>query len=153
MPKQDPLRLVTYCGLYCGLCAQHSRIPQQAAQLQKSLHEEGFDDFYQYVPEMKNTFPPFWWFLQELTTFDCTCRKGEGGPPDCRIRACARKKKVTVCPMCKKYPCEPIEKLAEHYPTIIQDGRRMQKIGVERWIKEQKERGKRGFVYADIRYK
>lgn len=102
---------------------------------------------------MKDKFPPFWQFLQELATFDCTIRKGEGGPPDCKIRACARKKKVTVCPVYKRHPCKLIEKLAEHYPTIIQDGRRMQKIGVERWIKEQEDRGKKGFVYADIRYK
>jgi hypothetical protein len=26
------------------------------------------------VPEMEETFPPFWQFLQELATFDCTCR-------------------------------------------------------------------------------
>ncbi|MEM3700357.1 MAG: hypothetical protein QXL57_05775 [Candidatus Bathyarchaeia archaeon] len=49
MSNQKLLHHVTYCGLYCKLCAQQSRIPKQASQLKQSLHEEGFDDFYQYV--------------------------------------------------------------------------------------------------------
>jgi hypothetical protein len=152
MSKQDTLRSVTYCGLYCGLCAQRNRIPQQASQLQQTLHEEGFDDFYQYVPEMKEIFPPFWQFLQNLAKLDCTCRTGKGGPPDCKIRNCAKQRKITVCPECKEYPCQHIQALAEHYPTLIQDGRRLQKIGIEKWIIEQERRAKRGFAYADIRY-
>jgi len=150
MPNQDSLRLVTYCGLYCGLCAQRSRIPQQARRLQQTLHEEGFDDFYQYVPEMKEAFPPFWQFLQNLATLDCTCRTG-GGPPDCKIRNCAKQKSIEVCTQCKEYPCTLIQALAEHYPTLIQDGKRLQKIGLEKWVKEQEERARRGVVYADIR--
>lgn len=153
MTDKDKLRYVTYCGLYCSLCAQRSRIPQQARQLQESLHEEGFADFYQYMPEMKEAFPPFWHFLQTLAKFDCSCRTGMGGPPDCKIRSCAKQKEITVCPQCEKYPCTLIEALAEHYPTLIQDGKRLQKIGLERWIEEQEERAKRGFVYADIRYR
>jgi hypothetical protein len=152
MSNEDSLRLVTYCGLYCGLCAQRSRIPRQAMQLQQTLHEEGFDDFYQYVPEMKETFPPFWQFLQNLAKFDCTCRTGKGGPPDCKIRNCAKQKNIIVCPQCKEYPCPHIRALAEHYPTLIQDGRHLQKVGIEKWIIEQEQRVKRGFAYADIRY-
>ena len=150
MPNQNLLRHVAYCGLYCGLCAQRNRIPKQARQLQKSLHEEGFDDFYQYVPEMKEIFPPFWRFLQELAKFDCTCRTG-GGPPDCKIRQCAKQKSTELCTQCKEYPCKLIQALAEHYPIIIQDGKRLQKIGLPKWVKEQEKRAKRGVVYVDIR--
>jgi hypothetical protein len=80
MSNHDSVRLVAYCGLYCGLCAQRSRIPQQPRQLQEALHEEGYNDWYKYVPEMKDAFPPFWQFLQNLITSDCTCRISEGGP-------------------------------------------------------------------------
>jgi hypothetical protein len=152
LDKETSLDLVTYCGLYCGLCAQRGRIPKQASQLQQSLHNEGFDDFYQYVPEMKDKFPVFWRFLGNLSTFDCRCRNGSGGPPDCKIRECARRKGTAVCPKCDKYPCEHIESLAEHYPTLIQDGKRLQKVGLKEWIAEQERRVKRGFVYADVRY-
>jgi hypothetical protein len=53
MPNQNSLRLVTYCGLYCGLCAQRTGVPQQALQLQQTLHEEGFDDFYRSIDPMR----------------------------------------------------------------------------------------------------
>jgi hypothetical protein len=152
MSNQDLLRLVTYCGLYCGLCAQRSRISQQARQLQQTLHEEGFDDFFQYVPEMREIFPTFWEFLQKLATFDCACRTGKGGPPDCKIRSCAKQRNIMVCPQCKEYPRQHIQALAEHYPTLIQDGKRVQKLGIKKWIVEQEKRAKRGFAYADIRY-
>ncbi|NWF87325.1 DUF3795 domain-containing protein [Candidatus Bathyarchaeota archaeon] len=151
MTNQNLLRHVAHCGLYCGLCAQRSCIPQQASQLQKSLHEEGFDDFYQYVPEMKDAFPSFWNFLQKLAEFNCTCRTG-GGPPDCKIRQCTKQRNVEVCPQCKEYPCALVQSLAEHYQTLIQDGRRLQKVGLEKWVKEQEERVKRGVSYADMRY-
>ena len=150
MPNKNILRHVAYCSLYCGLCAHRNRIPQQAHQLQKSLHEEGMDDWYKYT-EMKNTFPTFWQLLQKLVDFDCTCRTG-GGPPDCKIRQCAKQKGIEMCTQCREYPCKLIQNLAEHYPTLIQDGKRLQKIGLEKWVKEQDERAKRGVVYADIRY-
>ena len=151
MSSEDSLRLVGYCGLYCNLCAHRNRIPQQARQLQRSLHEEGFDDWYQYVPDLKATFPLFWRFLQKLVTLDCTCRTG-GGPPDCKIRQCTKQKNLDICTKCEEYPCTLIKALARHYPTVIQDGKRLQKIGVEQWLKEQEGRAKRGVVYADIRY-
>jgi len=153
MTNGADLRLVTYCGLYCGTCAQRVRVPHQASALMETLHEEGFDDFYQHVPEMKDDFPVFWQFLGSLARFDCSCRGGKGGPPDCKIRECARVKSVTVCPECGDYPCAHITTLAEHYSILIPDGRRMQRIGLEKWIEEQKERAKRGFTYSDVRCK
>jgi len=33
----------------------------------------------------------------------------------------------------------------------IQDGRRLQKIGLKAWVKEQEKRAKREVVYADTR--
>ena len=109
------------------------------------------DDWYKYAPDLKDTFPTFWQYLQNLVELDCTCRTG-GGPPDCKIRQCAKQKNIEVCTQCKEYPCKLIQALAEHYPTIIQDGKHLQKIGLEKWVKEQEERAKRSVVYADIRY-
>ena len=37
------------------------------------------------------------------------------------------------------------------YPTLIADGKRIKKIGIDAWIEEQEERVKTGFAYADIR--
>jgi hypothetical protein len=147
---ENPLRFVAYCGLYCGLCANRSRIPKRAELLQKTLHEEGMDSWFEYIPSLRDTFPTFWKFLDTLIQIDCTCRTG-GGPPDCKIRKCAKKKGVNTCPVCSEYPCNLIEHLAEHYVTTIQDGKRLKKIGLKAWVREQEKRVERGVVYADIR--
>jgi len=82
------LEFVTYCGLYCGLCADRTRIPQRAAALQAAMVEEGWP---YYGPTMPG-FEEFWRFLQELTEGGCPgCRAG-GGPPNCLIRVCARQR-------------------------------------------------------------
>jgi len=147
---ENTLRLVGYCGLYCGLCAHRNRIPQHAKLLRETLHEEGMDSWYEYYPSMKDTFPTFWKFLGSLVKMDCTCRTG-GGPSDCKIRICAKEKGVDACPFCAEYPCSLIESLAEHYVMVIQDGKRLQKIGLKAWVREQEARAKRGVVYADTR--
>jgi len=153
MSDENSLLLVTYCGLYCGLCAQHARIPHNARQLQQTLQEEGLEDFYQYFPEMKKVFPQFSQFLENLAKFNCTCRSGKGGPSNCEIRKCARQKRITVCPQCREYPCQHIQKLAERYPTLIQDGKRLRKVGIQKWIGEQEQRAKRGVSYSDLKAK
>ena len=51
----------------------------------------------------------------------------------------------------KSYPCHRITALAKGYPTLIADGERMKRIGIDAWIEEQEKRVKTGFVYADIR--
>ena len=58
---------------------------------------------------------------------------------------------MDLCPFCPEYPCSLIEGLAEHYVSVIQDGKRLRKIGLKVWVKEQEARAKRGVVYADTR--
>jgi len=146
----DEFRLLGYCGLYCGLCAHRNRIPQRAKLLRETLHDEGWDSWYKYASRIKDTFPVFWEFLEDLVKIDCTCRTG-GGPPDCKIRACAKERSLDACTFCSDYPCGHIEDLAEHYVSAIQDGRRLHKIGLKAWTAEQEERARRGVVYADTR--
>ena len=82
----DQLEFVTYCGLYCGLCAERTRIPAHAAALQAAMAEEGWPYWGPTMPD----FVEFWRFLQELTEGGCPgCRAG-GGYPECQIRICAR---------------------------------------------------------------
>jgi len=148
--ENDEKRLLAYCGLYCGLCASRNRIPQRAKLLRETLHEEGMDWWYKYDDSMKDTFPVFWEFLNNLIKTDCTCRGG-GGPPDCKIRNCVREKGVEACPFCDEYPCGMIEGLAEQYVSAIQDGKRLKRIGLKTWTAEQEERARKGVVYADTR--
>jgi len=146
----DNLKLVTYCGgLYCGLCAEHGRIPRQANALKESMTKEGYEFFGKKLPG----FNDFWKFLTDLCDPDKACPgcRQDGGFPSCSIRECAREREVDICVFCEEYPCERVLELAKAYPTLLADGKRMQEIGVEAWIQEQEERAKTGFAYADIR--
>ena len=150
MPMDERRRLLAYCGIYCGLCAKRSRIPQLARRLREAMEDEGWDKWYVDVEAYRESFPTFWSFLKRLEQNGCACREG-GGPPGCRVRRCAMERGVEACPLCPEYPCEMIKVIAEHNPTLIHDGMRMRRIGIERWIEEQEERRRRGFVYTDIR--
>lgn len=143
------LKMVTYCGLYCGLCAQKNRIPRKARDLQETMQKEGYEFWGGEIPG----FNEFWNFLSELAESEakCSCRENTCGPPFCGIRKCASKKDVDVCVFCIEYPCERILGLSKGYPTLLADGQRMTAIGLDKWISEQEERSKTGFVYVDIR--
>jgi hypothetical protein len=146
----DNLNMVTHCGLYCDLCAQRGRIPCQASALIESMSKEGWDFFGEYIYD---DFDSFWKILQTFSDKNSSCpacRQG-GGDPECKIRDCAREHKIDVCPLCIEYPCDLIKDFAKTYPLAISDGMRMREIGLEAWIEEQTERGKNGFIYADIR--
>jgi len=143
------LRYVTYCGLYCGLCAQRGRIPSQAKALRESMAKEGYEYWGGSIPGFKE----FWTFLTGLSDPNqgCPgCRQG-GGPDFCEIRKCARRHGIELCPLCEDYPCQLIQDLANVYPTLLAEGKRIREIGIERWIPEQEERAQTGFAYADIR--
>jgi hypothetical protein len=144
----DQLRLVTYCGLYCGLCAQHARIPDRAKALRESMAKEGYEYWGGGIPG----FNEFWGFLKRVSESHgaCTCRTG-GGYPACPIRVCARERNIEICTQCGDYPCSHVEALAKRYWFLIADGKRMQEIGLDAWITEQAERAKTGFAYVDIR--
>jgi len=143
------MELVTYCGLYCDLCAERTRIPHRAAALQAAMIQEGWPFWGPTMPR----FPEFWSFLEELASGEgCPgCRAG-GGYPGCQIRVCARERGLELCSQCPDFPCEHVEALAARYPTLIADNVRLKGVGLEQWLIEQKERVRRGVVYADIRY-
>lgn len=143
------LKLVTYCGLYCGLCAQRARIPKRAGALREAMAKEGYEFWAQEIPGFRE----FWEFLSGLSDPDKACpgcRQG-GGPPFCTIRKCARERDIEICVYCQDYPCKRVLGIAKGYPTLLADGQRLKEKGLEAWLREQEERAKTGFAYADIR--
>jgi len=111
------------------------------------------EDYEYWGPEELPGFQAFWKLLTDLGDPDKACVgcRGDGGPPFCSIRKCARERGVDVCAFCEAYPCERVEQLARGYPTLIADGRRMREIGIAAWIQEQEKRAETGFAYVDIR--
>jgi len=147
----NKLEEITYCGLYCGLCASRRRIPQQADRLRETLCQEGYDQGYCDIPGIETVFPAFWEGLNLLADQLCPgCRAG-GGDPGCAILACAIERKVYACPLCAEYPCSRLD-ILKNYPLRATDGQRMQVIGINQWADEQEERARRGFSYTDIRW-
>jgi hypothetical protein len=145
----DDKMLVTYCGLYCDLCSARFKIPDQAHALRESLRMADFED---HGPGQPN-FNEFWAFLNNLAEpppGQC-CRAETCGHPQCAIRNCAKEKQLFVCTDCGDYPCEHILVLGRSEPTLVQDGRRLEAIGLEAWIAEQKARRRAGFCYGDVR--
>jgi len=145
----NQLEFVTYCGLYCELCAERARIPKRAAALQEAMTEEGWPVWGTDVPG----FTEFWRFLESLhANGSCPGCHAGGGPPNCQIRACVQQRGLELCSQCPDFPCARIEALGTIYPTLIADNRRLQAVGLEQWLTEQEKRVQRGVVYADIRY-
>lgn len=140
---------VTYCGFYCGLCAQCNRIPKRAEELRETMRKEGWDQWGNAFPEFKE----FWSFLNGLVESKsrCSCRGGTCGPPFCGIRKYAQQKGIEMCPFCDEYPCNRILGVAKGYVIMLADSARMKAIGIDAWIAEQEERHKTGFAYVDIR--
>jgi hypothetical protein len=60
---------------------------------------------------------------------------------------------VELCADCADFPCGHIEPLAARYPMLLADNARLQAVGRAQWLAEQAERGARGVVYADTRYR
>jgi hypothetical protein len=141
---------VTYCGLYCSLCASRRRIPARAEALRDSLVTEGYDLFGKETPTLAEGWDPFRAVLDHLAANPCPgCRAG-GGYPVCAVRECARERDVTTCAECDDWPCEKSAFL-KAYVNLRGDVERQREVGLERWIAEQERRAACGFCYADIR--
>ena len=145
---REELEFVTYCGIYCELCAERARIPQQAAALREAMTAEGWPYWGPATPD----FAEFWRFLEGLARGGCRgCRAGSGYP-ECQIRICARERGFDLCADCPDFACDHLQALATRYPMLLADNRRLQAVGRARWLAEQQERARRGVVLADARY-
>ncbi len=101
------------------------------------------------------------WFHRILEVFKVTCAiriktvrdvVREVGHRSAVSGNAPQKRSVDTCPLCDESPCHRIEEIARGYITLIPDGKRLKEKGIDDWTKEQEERTKTGFAYADIRY-
>ena len=155
MPKKDKLKLLAPCGIYCGLCSSRNRMPAQAQALRQTMWNGGWDSLGREVKDFRE----FWRFLNRITDPEESCPGCRtpgappfcGGPESCDIRQCALERKIDLCVDCRDWPCARIERLGRSYVTLIADGTRLKKIGVDKWLGEQEARAKTGFCYVDLR--
>ena len=118
--KQD---LIGYCGLYCGDCVGYTQtVPNLARDMRQELRRYRFDKMADMLAQVS--------FFKEFkdykkcynllgTMMKLRCKKlckGNGGPPECKIRICARKKKLPGCWQCDDFStCEKLKILEPHH--------------------------------------
>jgi hypothetical protein len=139
--KQD---MIAYCGLYCGDCFGHTqKIADLARDLRKELRRYRFDkmaDMLAQVSSFKEfkNYEKCYSLLGTMVKMRCikTCR-GNGGPPECGIRNCARKKKLDGCWQCDDLEtCEKLKILEPHHgPAYLKNLRKIKKQGPAAFIK------------------
>jgi len=148
----DPVKLVAYCGLYCGACdIYQKRISQSGNDLKKVLDAFDFSSISEQVPGLED-YDVFYKVLNTLITFfgQCpSCQKG-GGSPQCPIRNCCREKEYATCAECTSFPCEKVKYIVDYYPPVKDNIIQIRKIGLEEWSQKEQEKVNQGFRYSDV---
>jgi hypothetical protein len=141
------LEKISYCGLYCGDCFGHTqKIANMARDLRKEFRNNRFDKLAPVFAEMS--------FFKEFKDYDkcynllglmvkLRCHKmcrGKGGPPNCKIRNCAKKKKYDGCWQCDEFTkCEKLKVLEpNHGQAVIKNLRKLKKVGPAEFAKGKK---------------
>jgi hypothetical protein len=142
--KQD---LIAYCGLYCGDCVgQTQTVANLARDLRKELRRNRFDKMAEMmakVPFFKEfeNYDKCYSLLGAMMKLRCTkaCR-GNGGPPDCGVRNCAREKKLDGCWQCDDFPtCEKLKFLeTNHGVAHLKNLRKLKRQGPAEFVKGKK---------------
>jgi hypothetical protein len=114
--------------------------------LRKELRSYRFDlmsDMLAKVPFFKEfkDYDKCYNLLGTMMKFRCkrSC-KGNGGPPHCEIRNCARKKKLDGCWQCEDFSnCKKLKILEPHHGSAhLKNLRKLKKQGPAAFIKSKK---------------
>ena len=143
--------LIGYCGLYCGDCPGYTgTVANLAADLRKELRRYRFDKMAEmlakvpFFKEFKN-YDPCYDLLGTMMKLRCKKQcKGSGGPPACKVRACARSKSLDGCWQCGDFAtCDTLKFLESHHGVAhLKNLRKLKRSGPAAFVK-----GKR-FWYA-----
>jgi len=130
--------LIGYCGLYCGDCVGYTQtVADLARDLRKELRQHRFAQMapaLAKVPFFKafKDYDQCYNLLGTMVKLRCkkTC-KGGGGPPNCKVRNCCRKRKIDGCWQCDEFPtCEKLKFLeANHGVAHLKNLRKLKRLG------------------------
>jgi hypothetical protein len=136
---------IAYCGIYCGSCPNHAgEIADLARDLRKKLREHQFE---RIAPALSVVFKPFANYPQCYETLGAMvklrCKRGccdGGGPPQCKIRNCARKHDFPGCWVCAEFEvCGKLDSLKPaHGDANIKNLKKIQKQGVDAFLAGKK---------------
>jgi len=122
--KMD-FQLDSYCGLYCGACFIMTAYRQNRTDCLP-------DDWVSPIHD------------KEIKCYGCKSELVFENCRGCGIRKCAQIKKLEFCIQCSEFPCEKFNHLKKlnlaHHNVAIHSLEIIEKIGVQEWLKQQKER-------------
>jgi hypothetical protein len=134
---------IAYCGLYCGDChGFKGTIPNLARDLRKELRAANYKTFADALAREEfgrvlRDYDKCYAVLGAMARFRCKkgCRNG-GGPPFCKIRACAIKKALKGCWECEEFEaCQKLSFLkAVHADGHIKNLRILKKKGPKAFL-------------------
>jgi hypothetical protein len=135
--KADP-KLISPCGLYCGVCAIRMAHIDKNEKLKEKLV-----NLYKGGTPGKGTLPN----SGQLTTGDIRC---EGCNSDdlfmhckqCFIRDCAKDKKIEGCHQCEDFPCAYIQNfsMAVGKKVIMRCVPYRREHGTQKWVEDEEAR-------------
>jgi len=128
---REPLAAV--CGLYCGACGIYRAWQNNDRELLETIRENMTSQW------------------GEITLDDLRCDGCLGGGHltpycnQCALRLCPEDKPgVTRCSDCSDFPCSRITDFnndgMRHHAEVLDNLRRIAEIGVEAWVRQEKER-------------
>lgn len=77
----------------------------------------------------------------------CQGCRSKGALMTCEIKNCAKNKGVAFCYQCEEFPCNKLFEIQRDHPDNIENIKRIQKIGVEKWIEEKEKKVKSGYIH------
>ena len=131
--------LVGYCGLYCGGC--------DTLRIYRKGQEESRPPEWSELPERIRVNLPL--KPKPIICEGCGSDTVFGGCALCPFRKCARKRAVTLCMACDRYPCFRhhlfgllskvfrIRKKLPHQMIMADNIERIRAVGIDTWLVEQ----------------
>lgn len=124
---------ISICGLNCSKCDIYLASHGDQAILKELLD---------YFKEQRNE-------IVNPDSFACNgCRSSNDvhWSSDCKMRACALNENLNYCFECTDFPCSIVNKFGsdgmDHHRRTIENSKKMKKIGLKAWVKEQKLKDK-----------
>jgi hypothetical protein len=120
--------LDTYCGLYCGACS-----------VRAAYNTGNMDELAQFFADNMKV------ERQKMECKGCKSNTVFFNCKICKMKACARDKKIEHCIECGDYPCSLFNDFkgnAKNLPHIKEAEKNLEtirSIGVDNWLKEQEE--------------
>ena len=151
--KENPEKLVGYCGLFCGACGIYQgRIRQAIENLRNVIKAYGLDKIASELAEWDPAFHHYTEFENVMDSFakmfgECPACINGGGDPTCAVRICAKQKGYVTCAEC--VDMEKCEKVQRYGLTIMEGLKKIKAMGVAMWANEMQKKVNAGYCYLD----